>query len=179
MQFLKDQYPQYDIGDYTYGGLIIDYHDGGSIKIGKFCSFAMYVIFVVGGQHPFRRIVQYPVRMFVAKERKITESFAKGPLVIENDVWIGVGAIILNGLTVGNGAVIGAGSVVTKDIPPYAIAVGNPARVIGKRFDDETIEKLLEIKWWYWPDKKIERYVDELTSMNVDRLWEVYQNERS
>ena len=71
MQFLKDQYPQYDIGDYTYGGLILDYKDGGSIKIGKFCSFAMYVIFVVGGQHYYKLITQYPLRTFIAKEKII------------------------------------------------------------------------------------------------------------
>ena len=79
---------------------------------------------------------------------------------IGNDVWIGSGVLIKSGINIGDGAIIGAGSIVTHDVPPYEIWAGSPARLIRKRFDDETISKLLEIKWWDWEDKKIKRYSD-------------------
>ncbi len=81
--------------------------------------------------------------------------FSKGNITIGNDVWIGYGAIILSGVCIGHGAVIGAGSVVTKDVGNYEIVAGNPARLIRKRFDDETITQLLALKWWDWPLEKI------------------------
>ena len=103
------------------------------------------------------------------------ESFltSSGDVVIGNDVWIGSDVIILSGITIGDGAVIGVGSVVTSDIPHYAVAGGNPARIIKTRFPDESIEKLLEIRWWDWPPEKINRHVEILLSGNVDRLLEV------
>jgi virginiamycin A acetyltransferase len=81
----------------------------------------------------------------------------KGSIVIGNNVWIGDNVIILSGVQVGDGAVIGAGSIVTKDIPPYAIAAGNPAKVIKKRFNDEVIDQLTQVKWWDWSEEKIQR----------------------
>lgn len=88
-------------------------------------------------------------------------------MVIGNDVWIGVNACVLSGVRIGDGAVVGACSVVTRDVPPYAIVAGNPARLVRKRFDDETIEELLKIKWWDWDIERIKENLPLLLSENV------------
>ena len=94
----------------------------------------------------------------------------RGDITIGNDVWIGRGATVLSGVTVADGAVIGAGAVVAKDVPPYAIVVGNPARVVRYRFSDEVIEALLRIRWWEWPDAVIEQRVSELCDTSVQEF---------
>ena len=94
----------------------------------------------------------------------------KGDTVIGNDVWIGENVIILPGVHIDDGAIIGANSVVAKDIEPYSIAVGNPCRVIKKRFDDETISKLLEIKWWNWNEKRIFDNLEALAGGKLEDL---------
>ena len=91
----------------------------------------------------------------------------KGDVVIGNDVWIGYRAIILSGVTIGDGAVIAAGAVVTKDVPAYGIVGGNPAKLIKKRFDDETIPRLLKIAWWNWDDAKIEKFLPLLLNQEI------------
>ncbi len=93
------------------------------------------------------------------KRTKFTgrHAFSKGDVVIGNDVWIGHGATILSGVTIGHGAVIGACAVVTKDVPPYGIVVGTPARLVRKRFSDENIAILLNLRWWDWPEEKIDQ----------------------
>jgi virginiamycin A acetyltransferase len=94
----------------------------------------------------------------------------KGDIVIGNDVWIGYQATILSGVTVGHGAIIGSKSVVASDVPPYSIVAGNPARIIRKRFDEETIEKLLALAWWDWDLEKITKNVAHLTGNDVSKL---------
>lgn len=175
-QFLRNKYPRYEIGEYTYGEPhIINYNDGGTLKIGKFCGIAYGVTFVIGGNHYYRQMCQYPLR-FMMHDVRMQDSFSKGDLIIENDVWIGVGALVLDGLTIGNGATIGAATVVAKSVEPYSIVIGNPARVIGKRFDDKTIEILQEIQWWNWSVEKIKKYTKAIVSTNIDELVEVYLN---
>ena len=88
-------------------------------------------------------------------------SISKGPIIVGNDVWIGFRSIILSGVTIGDGAVIYAGSVVTKDIPPYAIVAGVPAKIIRYRFDAKTIERLARVAWWDWPDEVIKSRLDD------------------
>lgn len=95
---------------------------------------------------------------------KLDDLPLKGDTIIGNDVWIGENVTILPGVHIGDGAIIGANSVVAKDIEPYSIAVGNPCRVVKKRFDDETIEKLLELKWWDWGEEKIFDILEALTN---------------
>ena len=141
------------VGDFTYGKPIVhDWHTGNKLSIGKFCSIGPN--FCCGlGIHPTDGISTSPMFYSTAgqngislcKENKI-EEFKQ--TAIGNDVFIGANVTVLDGVTVGDGAVIGAGAVVTKDIPPYAIAVGVPAKVVRYRFDNETIAKLLEKKWW-------------------------------
>jgi hypothetical protein len=91
-------------------------------------------------------------------------------VTIGNDVWIGVQAIILPGAVIGDGAVIGAGAVVHGTVPPYAICAGSPAKIRRKRFDEKTIERLLALQWWYWPDAVVDRYIPLLLSKNISNF---------
>ena len=119
--------------------------------IGRFCSLSWHLTFLVARNHNYKAFTTHA-------QFNSSKTSSKNPrqIVIGHDVWVGHGAMILGGVKIGNGAVIGAGAVVAKDIPPYAIAVGNPARVIKYRFDEETIKKFLAVKWWNWDIKKIE-----------------------
>ena len=94
----------------------------------------------------------------------------KGDIVIGNDVWIGYDAVIMSGVKIGDGAIIGTRAAVTKDVPPYTIVGGIPAKVIRKRFSNDTISKLLEIKWWDWPAEKIQANIQHIQSGNIDEL---------
>ena len=96
----------------------------------------------------------------------------KGDIVIGNDVWIGYEATILSGVTIGDGAIIGAKAVVTKDVPPYSVVGGVPAKKIKQRFDAETIQKLQQLKWWDWPDEKIRQAIPYLKNGEIDQLFE-------
>ena len=101
----------------------------------------------------------------------ITEAWdKKGDIVIGNDVWIGYEAVILSGVTVGDGAIIGARAVVTKDVPPYAIVGGIPARYIRRRVDEKTVTKLMELKWWEWSDEKIKENLSAIQSGRINEL---------
>jgi len=155
-------YKKYDIGRFTYGApRILDYSSEKTLKIGKYCSIAESVKIFLGGEHRIDTISTYPF-----KERMnlgLDNAFSRGDVKIGNDVWIGYGATILSGVTIGDGSVIGAYAVVAKDVEPYSIVVGNPAKVIKKRFDEKTISKLLKMKWWDWNEKKIKENIDVIT----------------
>lgn len=130
--------------------------------IGNYCSIASYCS-IGGGDHPNHWVSTSPYFYTYNNSEKdntmTTNSFSSGKTVsIGNDVWIGESCFIKDGIQIGNGAIIGAHSVVTKNIPDYAVAVGNPAKVIKYRFDQETIEKLLEIKWWELNEKELAKY---------------------
>ncbi len=136
------------------------------VIVGKYCSLARQLVFNIGRNHNFKIVTTYPLSS-INKSKKLPppKCKAKNPhqIIIGNDVWIGHGVTIMGGVKIGNGAVIGAGSVVAKNIPPYAIAVGNPVRVIKYRFDEETIRKFLAVKWWNWD---LEKIADNLPLMN-------------
>lgn len=133
------------VGKHSYGPLDIRYFGAENEKlvIGNYCSIAEGAVFLLGGGHPTNTLTTYPFKVLVAQECQY-EALSKGPIVLEDDVWIGCNALILSGVTIGRGAIVGAGAVVAKDIPPYSIVVGNPARIVKKRFDEKTIEYLLE-----------------------------------
>lgn len=148
------------VGEYTYFDARITFglwQQEDKIRIGKFCSLAKNITIFGGGEHITSRATTFPFVLLFAKNRpeRLIDGKSKGVTVIGHDVWIGVGATIMSGVKIGNGAVIGAKAVVAKDIPDYAVAVGNPARVIRYRFKTETIERLLALGWWNWDLAKI------------------------
>jgi len=172
----------FDIGEYSYcsGPPKVFKHPRRKLKIGKFCSIAPGVTIWLGGNHKMDFVTTYPFPQFVDDWPEVKSSseddyygVSKGDIVIGNDVWIGYGATIMSGVTIGDGSVIGNRAVVTRDVEPYAIVAGNPARLVRKRFDEETIRKLLEIKWWDWPIDKIKKNLGVIYSSNVWKMFEL------
>ena len=138
------------------------------LVIGKFCSIACGAKFLFNSaNHTLSSLSTYPFPIFfdewgLEKSDVAAAWDRKGDIVIGNDVWIGYEAVILAGVTIGDGAVIGARAVVTKDVPPYAIVGGVPARVIRSRFTEETVKALLRLKWWDWPAERIQEKLAEI-----------------
>jgi len=163
---------RYTIGDHTYGNpRVLSWGEGTSLTIGKYCSISRNVIIFLGSEHRTDWISTYPFPVLWEEAKGIQgHPSTKGDVIIGNDVWIGYGVTILSGVNIGDGAVIGAGSVVTKDIPPYAISAGNPCHVIKYRFDEVTIKKLLEIRWWDWPDQKVRENLKYICSDAMDEF---------
>lgn len=151
---------------------------GDKLIIGKFCAIAAGVEFVMNGaNHRMGSVTTYPFNIFGHGWEKATPTLEelpfKGDTVVGNDVWIGQNVTVMPGVRIGDGAIVAAGSVVTKDVPPYTIVGGNPARVIKKRFDDGLIAYLLELKWWDWPPEKIFKNLDALRSADVSQIREI------
>lgn len=162
---------------HTYGHDGITVHHWGEparLHIGAFCSIARDVHVFLGGNHrvdwlttfPFGHISQGVFNAFDGRGHPAT----KGDVVIGNDVWVGLGATIMSGVTIGDGAVVAARSHVVKDVAPYTIVGGNPARAIRARFDDEAIETLCGMRWWTWPDDVIRRASPILCSGDLAAL---------
>jgi chloramphenicol O-acetyltransferase type B len=124
------------------------------VEIGKYCSIAEGVEFVFG-DHPLHRVSTYPLRFLLRRERVNADALYKGPIRVGNDVWIGRNSLILANVEIGDGAVIAAGSVVTRNVEPYAVVAGVPARFVKYRFSAAEISELLAIRWWDWPEAEI------------------------
>lgn len=133
------------VGNYTYGPLEVKHFGNQTecLHIGSYCSIGSKCVFLLGGEHVYNTILSYPTNLKFGWEK--TGALSKGPIIIEDDVWLGYGVLVLSGVRVGQGAIVAAGSVVTKNVPPYAIVGGNPATVIKFRFDESTIKSLLKI----------------------------------
>ncbi len=144
--------------------------------IGKFCSIACGAKFLFNSaNHNLSSLSTYPFPIFFEEwdldAKDVTDAWDnKGDIVIGNDVWIGYEAVILAGVTIGDGAVIGTRAVVTKDVPPYTIVGGVPAKSIRKRFPEGTIELLLKLKWWDWTEERIRQHLSEIQSGNVEHF---------
>ena len=166
------RYAAYSIGKFSFGyPKVTTWGENATLKIGNFCSIAPGVNIVLGGEHRVDWVTTYPFNVILPEYRHIKGHPAtKGDITIGNDVWIGMNATILSGVTIGDGAVIGANSLVTNDVEPYTIVGGNPAKPIRKRFDQQTIDKLLRIKWWDWDIEKIKRNVPDLLSNQVEQF---------
>lgn len=140
--------------------------------IGNYVAIASGVIILMGGNHNHRTdwITIHPF------ENHFKDSFQnKGDTIIKSDAWLGMNSMIMPGVTIGQGAIVAARSVVTKDVAPYTIVGGNPARLIKKRFTDEQIEMLMELRWFDWTDKQITQCEDILMSSNIEQLYDFYQ----
>jgi acetyltransferase-like isoleucine patch superfamily enzyme len=162
---------RFEIGDHSYGVPIVrSWGEKSRLTIGRYCSIADNVQIFLGGNHRTDWVSTYPFSKAVGwrDDPIVAAAATKGDVVIGNDVWIGSGAAILSGVTLGDGCVVGAFAVVTKDVPPYAIVAGNPARVVKVRFDDETVKSLLEIRWWDWEEDKVRRFIPDLMSNKIE-----------
>ena len=182
--------PSISMGDYTiYDDFVNDprdfqrnnvlYHypiNRERLVIGKFCSIACGAKFLFNSaNHTLRSLSTYIFPVLFEEwgldVARIPEAWDnRGDIVIGNDVWIGYDAVVLAGVTVGDGAIIAARAVVTKDVPPYTIVGGVPARPIRRRFSDSEIDQLLELKWWDWPEEKIARSIDVIQSGDLEGL---------
>ena len=182
--------PNIIVGDYTmYNDFVSDpiqfeknnvlYHypvNHDRLIIGKFCSIACGAKFIfTSANHTARSLSTYPFPIFFEEwgldKKQVTTAWDnKGDTVIGNDVWLGYEAVILSGVHIGDGAIIGTRAVVTKDVPPYTIVGGVPAKEIRKRYNEETIRKLLQIQWWDWPFDKIQQSLPYIMNGEVDKL---------
>lgn len=180
--------PNIIVGDYTYyddyetNGEDFEKHVthfypfiGDKLIIGKFCSLAKGIRFIMNGaNHRLDGLTTYPFNIMGNGWEKVTPRIEdlplKGDTIIGNDVWIGENVTILLGVHIGDGAIIGAHSVVAKDIEPYAVAVGNPCHVVKKRFTEEKIQTLLNLKWWDFDEEKIFNNLEALVKGNIDNL---------
>lgn len=146
---------------------------GDRLVIGRYCSIAAEVRFIMnGGNHPTTWVSTFPFPIFGAGwEVAMPDQWPmKGDTTVGHDVWIGYGAVIMPGVTVGNGAIIAAATVVTRDVPAYAIVGGNPATVLRYRFDEATIHRLQRLAWWTWDAGKVTRNVKALCAADLDAL---------
>lgn len=149
-------------------------HD--KLVIGKFCSIACGTKFLFNSaNHTLASLSTYPFPIFFEEWDLNIKNVAtawenKGDIIIGNDVWIGYEAVIMAGVTIGDGAIIGTRAVVTKDVPPYTIVGGVPASVIRKRFSDDVITALLETKWWDWPEEKIKQHIAVIQAGHIEKL---------
>lgn len=138
----------------------------GHVLIGRYSSLAHRLKFIIGANHNIQEVANYPFYdlRHRGEDGTINHSFGANhyQIIIGNDVWMGCDVTVLGGVRIGNGAVIGAGSLLTKDVPPYAVVAGNPARIVKYRFSEEIIEGLQEIKWWNWPEEKIEAHLEDM-----------------
>lgn len=182
--------PSITVGDFTmYNDFVNDprefeknnvlYHypiNHDKLKIGKFCSIACGAKFLFNSaNHTVKSLSTYPFPIFFEEwgldVKDITSAWDnKGDIVIGNDVWIGYEAVIMSGVTIGDGAIIGTRAVVTKDVPPYTIVGGVPAKQIRKRFPEKTISELLKLKWWDWTFKKISQNMEFIKNGDLKHL---------
>lgn len=166
------KYRKFNIGKHSYGKPNIFFaNEQSSLTIGKYTSIADDVVIMLGGEHRLDWMTTYPLSLYYPEWAKIKGHPAtKGDVVIGNDVWIGREAMILSGVTIGDGAVIGARSLVTKNVMPYSIVGGNPAKPIKFRFANDVIETLEKIAWWDWPENLIREATPYLLSNDIAAL---------
>ena len=162
-------------GSYTYGTPDLRWvSSGAKMYCGKFCSIAGGVKVYLGGNHRTDWVTTYPFGHIYQDKFNLFNGHghpsSKGDVIIGNDVWIGSNVTIMSGVHIGDGAVIANNSHVVKNVEPYSLVGGNPAKSIKYRFTPEQIEKLLEIKWWYWDDEKINKYTPLLCNNNIDNF---------
>ena len=175
------------VGDYTYFDdrrygsdkfeeyNVLYNYDFSKVKlvIGKFCAIAAETRFIMTGDHKLDAISTYPFPIFGhgwESAFNVYDLPVKGDIIVGHDVWFGYDSLVMNGVTIGNGAIIAARAVVVKDVPAYSIVAGNPAKVVKMRFDDKTIDRLQKIAWWDWSIEKISKHLKLICHQDVDKL---------
>lgn len=160
------------MGQGTYGVPRVETYanDDTGLIIGAYTSIAKRATFILGGNHPSDRVTTFPLRIMHGLPGAGSDGYpySKGDIWVGSDVWIGYGALVLSGVTIGDGAMVAARSVVSADVPPFAIVAGAPARVLRYRHTPEQRVALLEISWWNWPEEQIVAAVERLTSPDID-----------
>lgn len=181
--------PNIEIGDYTYyddpdgpdlfaDKCVLHHYDfiGDRLIIGRFCAIAEGAQFIMNGaNHALSGFSTFPFNIFghgweKGFDPETWSREVRGDTIVGHDVWIGMKAVVLPGINIGSGAIIGAKSVVTHDVPPYAIVAGNPAKLVKLRFQKATISRLLAVAWWDWPVDKIGRNLDAIRGADIVRL---------
>ncbi|MDK2562369.1 Vat family streptogramin A O-acetyltransferase [Romboutsia sedimentorum] len=179
--------PNIQVGDYTYYSDINGCEDfekhvthhydfiGDKLIVGKFCAIASGVEFIMNGaNHRINSVTTYPFNIMGNGWEKVTPNLAKlpykGDTIVGNDVWIGQNVTIMPGIEIGDGAIIAANSTITKDVLPYHIVGGNPAKIIRRRFDDSLVSYLLDLKWWDWDKEKIFSNLEILCSADLGKI---------
>ncbi|AMJ63480.1 chloramphenicol acetyltransferase [Bosea sp. PAMC 26642] len=166
---------QIAVGAHTYGRPKVRFAESGArLTIGRYGSIADGVEILLGGNHRLDWITTYPFpalpRIWPEAAGRDGSHASNGDVAIGHDVWLGSQCLILSGVTIGHGAVVAARAVVTRDVPPFAIVAGNPARIVRYRMSEEAIAELLAKRWWDLPDTEIRRLIPVLTSDKVDDL---------
>lgn len=167
----------FSIGAYSYGRPKVRFPDSGRrLTIGRYCSIADKVEILLGGDHRLDWVSTYPFAamrgLWPKAEAPADYHASRGDVAIGHDVWLGSGCMILSGVTVGHGAVVAARAVVTRNVPPYAVVAGNPARIVRHRFEPAQVERLLACAWWDLPHAEVARLVPLLQSGQVEALAE-------
>jgi len=169
-----------EFGPWTYGiPMVRDYpYNQARLVVGSYCSLAGGSTIMLGGEHPTDRVTTYPHRIWMGMEGAGHDGFPRhtGDTVFGSDVWLCAGALVLAGVTVGDGAIIAGGAVVVDDVPPYAIVAGNPARVIRYRHTPVQIERLLRIRWWDWPESEVRAAIPLLADHDVEAFLHYAEN---
>lgn len=163
------------VGAHSYGRPQVLEPEMARLHIGRYCSIGPGVTIALGN-HRTDLVTTYPFKaiasimggqLWSGATQGADDHDTRGDVVLGDEVWLGANCTILSGVTIGNGAVVGAGAVVRRDVPPYAIVTGNPASITRYRFDPETIERLLRVNWWAWPDEKIAEHLPLILSPDV------------
>ncbi|HWD31539.1 MAG TPA: CatB-related O-acetyltransferase [Pseudomonas sp.] len=167
---IRLQYPRYTVGVGTYGiPEVVEFGDDAVLKVGSYTSIAAGVQILLGGEHRTDWLTTYPFPAMVEEVNDIKDyAPSKGDVVIGSDCWICTNAVILSGVTIGHGAIVGAGALVTRDVPPFAVVGGNPCKQIRWRFEEEMRHLLLESAWWDWPMDEVKAVSRMLCSADLE-----------
>ncbi len=176
------EFSEYEVGKWSYGNArVYDWYDGTKLRIGNFCSIHPTTNILLGGEHNPSYVTTHPIDIWLnpggTKMKTPVFPTSKGDVVIGHDVFVGIGSTILSGVTIGDGAVLAAGSMVYRDVPPYAIVAGNPAKVVKYRFEPDIIARLEKLEWWHWPDEKIRGAQSLMLSSRVEEFLDRYEHD--
>jgi len=171
----KRHYPNFKVGRGTYGVPLVHPSPNMSLSIGSFCSISSNVQIYLGGNHRSDWVTTSPLNVFFEQENQFQHEQTNGDVIIGNDVWVCGNATILSGVTIGHGAVIGNGALVSRDVAPYSIVAGNPAKHLRYRFSADVIEQLLNISWWNWPEDILRQHMDKILSSDITAFLEFAQ----